>query len=129
MNEFIEPWSDCPSCHQKYQNGFAVDIASEFVSFVRRQYPRGDAQSQVEALNLKLYALNSMLKRLQPVQKRELGVTANVMLSLIDRMKGDASPLPRRYSHMEAFAYNAHGRIALDEGTDRRKCKEGGGSL
>jgi hypothetical protein len=48
---------------------------------------------------------------------REFGVTANVLLFLIDRMKGDAS-LSRRYSQMEAKAYNAHGHIALDEGTE-----------
>jgi hypothetical protein len=60
-----------------------------------------------------------MLDRLQPVQKREAGVTANVLLSLIDRMKGDASPLlHRRYSQIEAFAYITHGRIALAEGTE-----------
>jgi hypothetical protein len=51
------------------------------------------------------------------VQKIEAGVTANVMLSLIDRMKGDA-PLPMRYSHFEAEAYNVHGCIALKEGTE-----------
>jgi hypothetical protein len=117
MIKFIKPWVDCPSCHQEYQNELGINIATEFVSFVRRQYPR-DTRRQVEALNLKLRALVSMFERLQPVQKREAGVTANVLLSLIDRMKGDASPLPRRYSHMESFAYNAHGRIALDEGTD-----------
>jgi hypothetical protein len=51
------------------------------------------------------------------VQKREAGVTANVLLSLIDRMKGEVSPLHKRYSQMEAFVYNTHGRIALAEGT------------
>jgi hypothetical protein len=117
MSEFIEPWIDCPSCHQLYQNEFAIDIATKFVSFVRGQYPH-DTPKQVEALYLKLCAFDSMFERLQPVQKREAGVTATVMLSLIDRMKGDASPLPMCYSHMEAFAYNAHGRIALDEGTE-----------
>jgi hypothetical protein len=117
MNEFITPWHTCPSCHQCYQNELAVDIATEFVSFVRRQYP-DDTQRQVEALNLKLCALDSMLDRLQPVQKREAGVTANVLLSMIDRMKGEVSPLPRRYSRFKAKAHNAHGRIALDEGTD-----------
>jgi copper chaperone CopZ len=58
-----------------------------------------------------------MLDRLQPVQKREAGVTANVLLSLIDRMKGDA-PLPKWYSLMEVNAHNAHGRLAFDEGTE-----------
>jgi hypothetical protein len=57
MDEFVDPWEVCPSCHQKYQNEFAVDIASEFVSFVRKQYPR-NTEKQVEALNLKLRAFS-----------------------------------------------------------------------
>ena len=117
MNEFRKPWRLCPSCHQIYQNELGIDIAAEFVSFVRRQYP-DDTQRQVESLNLKLAALDSMFERLQPRQKRELGVTANVILSLIDRMKGDAPPLPRRYSQMEASAYNVHGLIAIEERTE-----------
>jgi hypothetical protein len=116
MFEFRKPWRVCPSCHQCYQNELGIDIASEFVSFVRRQYP-SDTQKQVEAIFSKLRALNSMYERLQPVQKRELGVTANVLLSLIDRMKGDA-PLTYRYYQMKADAYHTHGRIALDEGTE-----------
>jgi hypothetical protein len=66
---------------------------------------------QVESLYLKLRVLNSMFERLQPVQKREAGVTANVLLSLIDRMKNDA-PLTRRYSQFESTAYYTHGGIA-----------------
>jgi hypothetical protein len=117
MNQFVNPWLDCPSCHQEYQNEFAVDIANEFVSFVRRQYPR-DTQKQVESLHAKLAALSSMFERLQPVQKREAGVIANLLLSLIDRIKGDVSPLPIRYSQFMGFAYTTHGHIALDEGTE-----------
>ena len=37
---------------------------------------------------------------------------------MIDRMKTDVSPLSYRYSRFKAFAYNVHGRIALDEGTE-----------
>jgi hypothetical protein len=116
MNEFRKPWRECPSCHQYYQNELGIDIASEFVSFVRRQYPQ-DTQKQVESLGMKLYALMKMFERLQPVQKIEAGVTANVMLSLIDRMRVVA-PLPMRYSQMEANAHYTHGQIALEEGTD-----------
>jgi hypothetical protein len=117
MDEFVEPWRECPSCHQEYQNKLGIDIASEFVSFVRRQYP-SDTEKQVVSLFVKLRALNSMFGRLQSVQKRETGVTANVMLSLIDRMKKEVSPLPMRYSQMEASAYYTHGQIALNEGTE-----------
>jgi hypothetical protein len=116
-NEFVNPWERCLSCHQEYQNELVVDIATKFVSFVQRKYP-DDTQRQVEALNLKMRAFNAMFERLQPVQKREIGVTANVLLSLIDRMKEEVSPLPERCSIFEADAYNTHGRIAFDEGTE-----------
>jgi hypothetical protein len=117
MKEFRKPWRDCPSCHQEYQNELAVDIATEFVLFVRRKYA-DDTRRQVVSLNLKMFSLLDMFGRLQPVQKRETGATANVLLSLIGLLKGEVSPLPRRYSQMEAFAYNVHGRIAIDEGTE-----------
>ena len=52
------------------------------------------------------------------MQKREAGITANVLLSLIDRMKGEESPLPIRYSQFQALAYNVHGRILSTEGTE-----------
>ena len=58
-----------------------------------------------------------MFERLQPVRNRELGVTANVLLSLIDRMRVVA-PLSKRYSEFEADTYNVHGWIALNEGTE-----------
>jgi hypothetical protein len=72
----------------------------------------------VESLYLKLNALYSMFDRLQPRQKSEAGVTANVLLSLIGRLKTEVSSLPMRYSQMEAEAHAVHGRIALNEGTE-----------
>ena len=116
MNKFTVPWLLCPSCNHIYQNELAIDIANKFVSFVRRQYP-DDTQRQVEAIYVKLRAFTSMLVRLQPRQKREAGVTADVLLSMIDRMKND-TPLSKRYSIIAACAYNALGRIALIEGTE-----------
>jgi hypothetical protein len=116
MDEFCIPWIVCCSCNQTYQNQFRIDIASEFVSFVRQQYP-GNTSMQVESLDAKLIALRSMFGRLQPVQKSELRVTANVILSLIDRMKGDTPPLPTYFFHFEAEAHDALGRIDAEEGT------------
>jgi hypothetical protein len=54
---------------------------------------------------------------LQPVRKRKLGVTANVMLSLIDWMKVVAL-LHKRYSQIEANAYHTHSQVALSEGME-----------
>jgi hypothetical protein len=118
MQEFIKPWVFCPSCHHAYQNEFAVDIVNKFVSFVQRRYPADNTKRQVESVYLKLTTLNSMLYRLQPVYQREAGDTANVLLSLIDRMKAEVSPLPMWYSHCEANAYHVLGRIALFEKTE-----------
>jgi hypothetical protein len=117
MNEFIQSWHTCPSCHQEYQNELAIDIANKFVQFVRRQYP-DDTQRQVEALYLKLRALDNMLDTLQSVQKREAGVVATVLLSLIDRIKSDSPPLHVRHSQFQALTYGTLGRIALDEGSE-----------
>jgi hypothetical protein len=85
-----------PQLPSNYQKELRIDIATKFVSFVQRQYPR-DTQRHVEALYLKRAALMKMFERLQPVQKREAGDTANVLLSLTDQMKNDASPLPERF--------------------------------
>ena len=63
MNEFRKPWKECPGCHQCYQNKLGINIATEFVSFVRRQYPR-DTRRQVESLYSKLRALVIMFERL-----------------------------------------------------------------
>lgn len=55
----------------------------------------------MEALSAKQLALMiNMFEMLQPVQKREAGVAANVLLSLIDWMKLDA-PLMILYSQIE----------------------------
>ena len=56
--------------HQ-YRNELAVDkyIATEFVPFVRQQYPR-DARMQVESLHLKMCALESILGWIERVCTR-----------------------------------------------------------
>ena len=117
MNQFRGPWRECPGCHQCYQNELGIDIAAKFVLWVRRKYP-DDTERQVESLYLKMRALDNMLERLKPVQKREVGVTADVILSLIEWMNGGASPLSMRYSQVKASAHGVHGRIALNEGTE-----------
>jgi transcription initiation factor TFIIIB Brf1 subunit/transcription initiation factor TFIIB len=65
-----------------------------------------DTQRQVEALALKLNALDVY------AQMREAEVTANVILSLIERMKSDAA-LPKHCAQSEANAYAYLGSIAL----------------
>ena len=52
------------------------------------------------------------------MQKREAGITANVLLSMIDRMKGEVSPLTMRYLYFKVGVYHLLGRIALSEKTE-----------
>ena len=60
----------------------------------------------------------AMYDRLQPVQRSDAVDAANGILSLIDQMKVNSSPLSRNYFQLEANAYNTLGRIALNEGTE-----------
>jgi hypothetical protein len=69
-----------------------------------------DTQRQVEALTLKLNELDVY------AQTREAEVTANVLLSLIERMKSDA-PLLKHCAQSEANTYAILGSIALNKGT------------
>ena len=113
--EFTNPWTACLNCHQSYQNELRIDIANEFVLFVRGKYP-DDTHRQVEALYVNMRALMTMRKI--PANRRKAGVTANVMIALIDRMKNDAPTLLRRYSRFKSNAYNALGIIGIEEGTE-----------
>ena len=66
--EFMDPWLKCPNCHQEFRNELAVDIATKFAGFVRRQYPL-DTQTGVELLR-GIYLFESMFGRLLPWCKR-----------------------------------------------------------
>jgi hypothetical protein len=71
------------------------------------------------ALELKLNPLYTRYDRLSPVQQKVAGVTANIIISLIDRLKGkNASPLPPRCSQIEANTNKALAFIALKEETE-----------
>ena len=112
MTEFVQPWETCPGCHpillERARSRYCVRVC-----LVRSKAVSQHTKKQVEALLLKLCAFDSILERLTPVQMREAGVTANVLLSLIDRMKRDTSPIQMRFSHLKADAHGVHGRIAL----------------
>jgi len=82
---------------------------------------------QVESLNLKLRALMGMFDRLQPVQKREAGVTANVLLSMIACMKIEITA----DKAILVFCSKCiqHSWSYCSRNGDRRECKGGSGSL
>jgi hypothetical protein len=116
--EFKDLWVECPSCHQQYRNELAVDIAKMFVLFVQKKYPE-NAQRKAWAHLVKMCALMDMIEVLQPEQKNEAKITTNELLSLLEQIKRELSPMPPLlYTQMETHAYNSHGRIALNEGTD-----------
>ena len=85
ITAFDVPWKICPSCHQPYQNAFAVELASEFVSFVEGKYPR-DLLKHITALDRKLMAFVDIRDRLQPKQKEEAKQIANKILPIIERI-------------------------------------------
>jgi len=113
MNELTEPWRVCPNCKQDYQNTLSVDIANEFVSFVKRQHPN-NMQKHAEGLYLKLWTLRKSLK---PVQIDEVKEVATTILEMIGQLKVETPMLPK-IMKMEAFTHNGLGLIALREGKE-----------
>jgi hypothetical protein len=119
MKEFVKPWQVCPNCRQVYQNELRIHIAAEFVCRSSEGSIQTIHKNRWEALYLKLRALNLMIGKTTVARNREAGVTANVLLSLIDRMKHDVlSPLSMRYYEFKANVYATLGNIALAEGTE-----------
>ena len=39
VKKSVEPWTMCPSCRQAYQYELVVDLATEFGTFVEKEYP------------------------------------------------------------------------------------------
>lgn len=116
--EFRRPWRECPNCSSEYQNyEFAVDLATELVTFVGQKYPE-DKWMHIKALFLKLSALlRTGGDDLQPKQKEEINQIANVFFSIINQMRAEVSELPKEITLLESDAYNHLGVIALKEDT------------
>lgn len=124
MYQLILPWKVCANCHQPYQNGPAVDMANEFISYVSDTHP-DDQGLLVAALKLKLGALGEYIYRQnmsgnsQGELKVEATDTANKLLSLITQMRLDNSSrgVSLRIRQIEAFVYLDLGQICFSEKT------------
>eukprot|EP00581_Thalassiosira_minuscula_P036830 CAMPEP_0184446440 /NCGR_PEP_ID=MMETSP0740-20130409/2924_1 /TAXON_ID=385413 /ORGANISM="Thalassiosira miniscula, Strain CCMP1093" /LENGTH=479 /DNA_ID=CAMNT_0026815777 /DNA_START=55 /DNA_END=1494 /DNA_ORIENTATION=- len=112
--KFVESWRICPSCRQPYQNELAVDLATEFVAFVEKEYP-SDQGKLLEALKSKLYILFGI--DTLPEKEGEIEVIANKMLSMIEKMKLSNPLRMQRLQQIEADTFNRLGLIALKGGT------------
>ena len=116
--KFNEPWWKCPSCKQEYQNELAVELANEFLSFVKEKYP-DDHLRHVWALRRKLDALLDVFGQMQQHQKEEVEQTGNKILSIIEQMKTANPTLPKAILQYEGDTYNNLGCFAFKEGTKK----------
>lgn len=115
--EFTRPWEVCPICCKFYQSTLAVDISTEFLTFVQETYP-GDTRKQIEALDMRLGVLVTMRGgSLQPADRIETSEVANQILALIAQLKSVTPKLSASYLMREAHAYKSLGQIALQERT------------
>ena len=114
--EFSKPWEVCLCCFRFYQNKLAMDISSEFVAFVEKEFP-GDVCKQIESLDMKLGVLVTMIGSLRPEEKFETSNVAHKILSLINQLRVAKPNLPASYLMREAHAYKSLGQISLQERT------------
>mmetsp|Transcript_4232 Transcript_4232/g.9551 ORF Transcript_4232/g.9551 Transcript_4232/m.9551 type:complete len:156 (+) Transcript_4232:11026-11493(+) len=84
LDEFKEPWEVCTICHQAYMNKLAVKLTTEFVTFVKENFPEDQLRQ--------LVAHNSKLGVLPSTQENEYA--AKQILSIIEQMKTSESFIP-----------------------------------
>lgn len=117
INQFRKPWEVCSSCNQSYTNELAVDLATEFVTFVKEIYPR-DQLRNLEARVLRLESIQNMASRLQPKQRKVAKQIGRNILMLTKQIKLTQPSLSTRCLLAEAVTYNSLGRIALVDKTE-----------
>ena len=114
--KLVAPWQDCLNCKQPYQNGLAVGLGNEFVSFVGSHYPDNHLML-IEALYLKLYAFIRMVNSTpRPELLKDGKETAIEMLSVIGKMKAKGLTSDE-ILYFEANAYNCIGLVTEARGT------------
>ena len=117
----IRSWEFCPNCTFWYQNELAVDIATEFVSFVEGKYP-GDQGKYIEALVRNLEAIQHMVgDHQQPKQAEDAKEIANKIISVSEQMKAIDPTLPRHIQQIVADAYSHLGSISFLSGKEGAK--------
>ena len=109
MDKFPEPWHVCPGCKQDYQNELAVELANEFVSFVKEKYP-DDHRKHV-------WALSGQLGLSHVAGEEVKDVSIKILSCIIAYTKAVNAAPTKDLQAVEAKAYNNLGHIALVEGT------------
>jgi len=79
--KFINAWTNCPNCHQRYENELAIDLVVKAKLFVERKYP-GDIWYRSHASYLKLRSLS-----IKESNKDNALQTANELLSLVEQVE------------------------------------------
>ena len=44
---FAKSWSECPCCHQQYQNKFALDVSDAFVAYAEESHGHSSEPSRI----------------------------------------------------------------------------------
>ena len=119
--EYIKWWTECQICYQDFRNGLAVDLASEFVSFVdqiRQNFLREQKQqAHIEALHIQHTALLDKNDEATDEHTEEARVIANKLISIVRDMERKFPKISDSVYAFEADAYSCLGNIALRKGT------------
>ena len=119
--EYIKWWTECQICYQDFRNGLAVDLASEFVSFVdqiRQNFLREQKhQAHIEALHIQHTALLDKNDEATDEQTEEARVIANKLISIVRYMECKFTKISDSVYAFEADAYSCLGNISLRKGT------------
>ena len=117
INSFRRAWEICPCCNQTYVNELALDLATEFVMFVKSEMPNNLVRN-MEAMVYKLEALQHSVAFLTPKQRNMARQLGGNILKVTTKIQACVSnTFHQRALLGEAVTHNALGRILLSENT------------
>ena len=118
INSFRRAWEICLCCNQTYVNELALDLATEFVMFVKSEMPNNDLVRNMEAMVYKLETLQHSVAFLTPKQRNMARQLGGNILKVTTQIKARVSnTFHQRALLGEAVTHNALGRILLSENT------------
>ena len=117
--QYITPWKVCGVCNGEYRGKFAITMAVHCCQFVRSQHRQGLNWLQIES-KYNLMCLQLALGRdMKENQRYEVGVTARLIISLIEYEWDRGAPRMTRYVGMIHNCQRAVVVMGLvDAGTD-----------
>ena len=118
--DLIDPWETCPTCRQKYQRRFALEMAEKFVVCIEENYPDMKL-AKIDGLNYVIHAILDM-NFVESLALREEGKrVANQIISEIEEIDDTTEGMDVLMDAQKASAMTALAKFSSAKDKDGYK--------